>query len=250
MADERDDVELHYEETGDGEPLIFLHGFLGCGADWRHLFPRPPAGHRIVAPDLRGHGRSPNPSGAYSHRLCASDVASLLDRLGIRRAKAIGISGGGIVLLHLATREPARIGAMVLVSAPPYFPEQARLFQRTFSADALGATDLALMRQRHPRPGQLDRLLDQARAFADSYDDVNFTPPLLSRISAETLVVFGDRDPLYPAALALELRQAIPRSYLWVVPNGGHAPVFGEAAAPFARAVEAFLGGHWQVPAS
>jgi pimeloyl-ACP methyl ester carboxylesterase len=250
MFIEKDDIQLHYEEAGDGEPLLFLHGFLGCGGDWRHVFPRPPAGHRIIAPDLRGHGRSTNPSGKYSHRLCAGDVGALLDHLRIPRMKAIGISGGGIVLLHLATADPARVDAMVIVSAPPYFPEQARAFQRQFSRDTLAAADLESMRQRHAQPGQLDRLLAQARAFADSYDDVNFTPPLLSRISAETLVVFGDRDPLYPAGLALELRQAIPRSYLWVVPNGGHAPVFGEASAAFAGTAEAFLGGRWKVPVS
>ena len=63
-----------------------------------------------------------------------------------------------------------------------------------------------------------------------AYDDVNFTPPYLGTITADTLIVFGDRDPFYPVSLGLELRAAIPRSYLWVVPNGGHGPVFGDAA--------------------
>jgi pimeloyl-ACP methyl ester carboxylesterase len=75
---------------------------------------------------------------------------------------------------------------------------------------------------------------------------VNFTPPYLATISAETLIVFGDRDPLYPVSLAFELHAAIPGSYLWVVPNGGHAPVFGDGAARFAEAATAFLRGAWK----
>lgn len=244
-----DDISLHLDITGDGEPLLFLHGFMGRGADWQYLFDRVPAGHQVIAPDLRGHGGTTNPSGAYSHRRCAEDVTAVLDRLGIDRVRAIGISGGGIVLLHLATAAPGRIASMVLVSAPPYFPEQARAFQRQFSPATLGAADVALMRERHPRPGQIDWLFAQARAFADSYDDVNFTPALLSRVTADALIVFGDRDPLYPVDLAFELRRAIPQAYLWVVPNGGHSPVFGEAAPAFAASALAFLDGRWRAPA-
>ena len=54
------------------------------------------------------------------------------------------------------------------------------------------------------------------------------------------------RDALYPVALAFELHRAIPRSRLWVVPDGGHAPVFGEAAAQFATTALAFLRGAWR----
>ncbi len=60
---------------------------------------------------------------------------------------------------------------------------------------------------------------------------MNFTPPYLGTITADTLIVFGDRDPFYPVSLGLELRAAIPRSYLWVVPNGGHGPLFGNAGS-------------------
>jgi len=79
--------------------------------------------------------------------------------------------------------------------------------------------------------------------MAHTYDDVNFTPPLLGTIAARTLIVFGDADLLYPVRLAFELREAIPRSSLWVVPNGGHAPVFGPYAAAFVETADAFLRG-------
>src|SRR5579871_5505168 len=97
---------MHCETSGDGEPLLWLHGFFGAGADWRHVFKNPPAGYRLIAPDLRGHGRSPNPSGSFTFGEAAADVLELLDGLGVTRVKAIGLSGGGITLLHLMTRRP------------------------------------------------------------------------------------------------------------------------------------------------
>jgi pimeloyl-ACP methyl ester carboxylesterase len=82
-------------------------------------------------------------------------------------------------------------------------------------------------------------------ALKDSYDDMNFTPPYLSTITARTLIVHGDRDPLYPVNLAMEMYEAIPRSYLWIVPNGGHSPIFGEMAERFAETALSFLRGEW-----
>ena len=83
---------------------------------------------------------------------------------------------------------------------------------------------------------QIRMLFDQMRGLKDSHDDMAFTPPLLATIAARTLIVHGDRDPLYPVELALEMYRAIPSSALWVVPNGGHGPIFGALAAPFVTA--------------
>ena len=237
-------VELHYETVGEGEPLLWLHGFLGAGPDWKYIFKQPPAGFRLIAPDLRGHGASTNPSGEFSFRLAADDVLSLLRYLQIDTVKAIGLSGGGITLLHMATAVPASIESMVVVSAPPYFPAQARAIQRLTSEALFGDVEMDLMRKRHRHgSGQLEQLFAHGRAFADSYDDVNFTPPYLATISARTLIVFGDRDPFYPVSLAFDLHAAIPRSHLWVIPNGGHGPVFGDAAPRFAETALSFLRG-------
>lgn len=247
MEIEVNGIELHWEAIGEGEPLLWLHGGMGCGADWQYLFERPPAGYRLIAPDLRGHGASTDPRGAFTFRQCAADIAALLRHLGLPRVKAIGVSGGGLTLLHMATAEPASIESMIVVSAPPYFPEQARRLQREFSAAALGEDEMARMRRRHPRgEAQIAQLIATMRGLAERYDDVNFTPPLLTTITAETLIVFGDRDPLYPVSLAFQLYEAIPRSFLWVVPNGGHGPIFGPAAAQFVTAALEFLGGRWR----
>jgi pimeloyl-ACP methyl ester carboxylesterase len=247
MVVEINGIEMHYEIIGEGEPLLWLHGFMGCGSDWTHIFKQPPAGYRLIAPDIRGHGASTNPSGTFSTRQSALDVRALLRHLNVDRVKAIGLSGGGITLLHLATAEPACVESMVIVSAPPYFPAQARAFQRQFSEAMLGEAQKEHLRRSHKHgEAQIQQLFTHARGFADSYDDVNFTPPLLSTITADTLIVFGDRDPLYPVRIAVELHEAIPNSYLWVVPNGGHGPVFGNAAPLFAETALAFLRGDWR----
>jgi pimeloyl-ACP methyl ester carboxylesterase len=244
-------IQLHYETYGHGTPLLWLHGFMGSGADWRYIFKEPPPSYRLIAPDMRGHGASTPSPNTYSHRQCADDVLALLDHLQIHRIKAIGISGGGITLLHMATRAPARVEAMVLVSAPHYFPPQARTFQRQFSEAMMTDLERRLLRERHQHgEAQIQWLIAQCRAFADSYDDVNFTALDLSKITAETLLVFGDRDPLYPVSLATELHAAIPQSYLWVIPNGGHGPVFRNAAPLFAETTRSFLSGEWRPSSS
>ena len=238
-------MQLHYDCYAGGTPLLWLHGGMGHGPDWRFIFPTEPAGYQLIAPDLRGHGRSTGARGTYSFHQSALDVAGLLDHLGLGRVQVIGLSGGGITALHLATLDPGRVEAMVVISAPPRFPEQARAIQRRYSFDMLSDDEKARMRERHRREGQIEILLAQVRTFADG-DDPNFTKDELARITADTLIVFGDRDPLYPVGIAVELREAIRRSWLWVVPNGGHGPIFGAAAPQFAQTALSFLAGAYQ----
>ena len=85
-------IQIYFETHGDGEPLLFLHGFLGSGDTWQYIFQAAPEGHRLIAPDLRGHGASTNPSNAFTFRQASDDVFSLLDHLGVDRVKAIGVS--------------------------------------------------------------------------------------------------------------------------------------------------------------
>jgi len=247
------DIDMYYELRGEGEPLVLLHGGGGVGSNWNLVFRNPPDGYRLVVPDLRGHGSSTNPTSAFTFRQSALDVFALLDHLSIERFKAIGMSMGAKTLLHMATGQPERIEAMVLVSATPYFPEQARAIMRELSVDNRSDQEWEQMRRWH-RHGdeQIREIWRQAKGFADSYDDMNFTPPYLSTITARTLIVHGDRDPLYPVDLAKKMYDAIPRSHLWVIPNGGHGPIFGEhtgngeTAGRFAETALAFLRDEWK----
>lgn len=72
---------------------------------------------------------------------------------------------------------------------------------------------------------------------------MNFTPPYLSTVQARTLIVQGDRDPLYPVELSLEMAKAIPQSSLWIVPNSGHGPVLGAKWLEFLQVAAEFLAG-------
>lgn len=237
-------IEIYFETEGSGEPLLLLHGATGSSDNWTHAGrDRFAQEYRLILPDARGHGRTTNPSKAISHRQCALDTLALLNHLGIDRCRAIGLSMGANTLLHIATLEPGRISALVLVSAAMYFPEQARAIMRQVpAADAQPPDAWDSMRKLHKHGDeQIVALWDWTRSLKDSYDDMNFTPPQLSRIQASTLIVYGDRDPLYPVEMAFEMHRAIPRSALWVVPNGGHGPVFLDAAARFAETALAFF---------
>lgn len=218
-------LNLFYRDSGEGEPLLLLHGFTGSGADWQHVFATPPPGYRIIAPDLRGHGQSTNPSRVFKFADVARDIFALLDHLGIDRVKAIGMSAGANTLLHMTTQQPQRVSAMVHVSGTPRFPEQARAIMRSTTEEMMPNAEL----RRY------------AHAFADDHEDMNFDATSLACITARTLIVHGDRDPLYPVELAVELLRAIPNSALDVVPNGGHGPIFGTQAAPFVAKATAFL---------
>jgi pimeloyl-ACP methyl ester carboxylesterase len=246
MDFETNGYRLHYEVYGDpaDDPLLWLHGWSGTGQDWRHIFKEPPTGFSLIGPDARGHGASNGFEGTHSFRQTAQDMFALLDHLGIERVKGIGLSGGGITLLHMATQQPHRIDAMVVISAPPYFPERAREIQRKVCVEALTEAEQTALRERSKGgQKQIDWLMQQTRAMADAHDDVRFTLDLLGTITARTLIVFGDVDPLYPVRVAVELREAIARSSLWIVPGGGHGPVFGPHATQFSETAIAFLRG-------
>ena len=238
---------MHYEFFGDptGEPLLWLHGWTGTGQDWKFIFKDPPAGFHFIGPDMRGNGASTGFEGTHSFKQSARDVFALLDHIAVRTIKAIGLSGGGITLLHMAEQQPERIEAMIVISAPPYFPEQARAIQRQFRFESLPESERKAMLDRSKGgEEQIGWLMEQARAMAENTGDVHFTRTELSKITARTLIVFGDADPLYPVQLARELQRGISNSALWIVPKGGHGPVFGAHAAKFAEAATKFLHGN------
>ena len=211
--------EMHYEVRGDGEPLLLLHGGMGIGDDWCHVFPSDPPGYRVIVPDLRGHGRSTNPGGAFTFRQCAQDVLALLDHLGVERVKAIGLSMGAKTLLH--------------VGAAQFTPE---------AFDRLSDGERHTLGQRHVHgDDQVRALYAMTRSFATSDHDMAFTGEQLRRITARTLIVHGDRDPYYPVEMAVELFHGIPQAALWIVPDGAHGPVFGPLAPTFVRQAMAHL---------
>jgi epoxide hydrolase 4 len=116
-----DGVRLHYVEQGTGPLLLMLHGFPDFWYSWRFQMPAlAAAGYRVVAPDLRGYNLSSKPAGvrAYSVRRVAADVASLIGRLGERRAIVAGHDWGGVVAWQLAARRPDVVDRLIVLNAP------------------------------------------------------------------------------------------------------------------------------------
>lgn len=242
-------ITMAYRDIGDGPTLVLLHGFTGTGETWNPFLEDLSANFRLIVPDLRGHGRSINPSGHFTHRELAQDVFNMLDQLGIDSVYAIGSSMGAMTLLHAATQQRERIKAMVLVGGSPYLPESARVIYRNSPTDSIPAEEIKWMSNQHSGgEEQVLQLMRQFYAYKDSYDDVNFTKPYLASIKSSTLIVQGDRDEFFPVPVAIEMYNSIPDSYLWVVPNTGHSAGLGETNSRkiFIDTVLNFLSGNWK----
>lgn len=228
-------LTLHYQVHGQGEPLVLLHGFGGCGDTWSDFVPALSAKYQLIIPDLRGHGGSTNPSGRFTMRDSATDMLALLDALKLPRVRAMGISAGGMTLTHAATRQPARFEALVLIGSTTYFPAQARGIMASVR-EGLPPPVQAMFLACAPRgQPQVDELVQQFHDFKDSYEDMSFTAPHLGTITARTLVVHGDRDEFFPVQIATDLYAAIPGAALWIVPEGDHVPIFDARRPEFER---------------
>lgn len=111
---------MAYEEQGQGETLVLLHGFCGSSAYWENVIPLLSKSYRVIAPDLRGHGASDAPLGAYTIEQMADDVAALLESLGVGKYTLLGHSMGGYVALSLAQRYAERLNGFGLIHSTAY----------------------------------------------------------------------------------------------------------------------------------
>lgn len=163
-------IELHYREWGAGEPLVLLHGFGGCAAEWAPLAEHL-AGHRMIAVDLRAHGASTGDAAGFTHRQAAIDVLALLDSLRIERFRAIGFSSGGMVLLNMAAVAPERVQAMIAVSTAHRLTDETRAalaaIQRSAGDDRGPSLRAYLQRCATRGDAQADALLRRWGALAD-----------------------------------------------------------------------------------
>lgn len=220
-------VKIYYETHGNGEPLVLLHYFSGSHKVWEQWVDSLAQDYQLIIPDLRGHGNSTNPSNKFRHEDSAKDIYALMDELDIEKFKAIGASSGGMTLIHMATMDSTRIKSMVLVGATSYFGELDREVKKASTFETIPESWLSDLRIHHPGgDNQIKLLLKQFRASAYVYDDMNFTPPYLSQIKCPTLIIHGDNDEYFPIDIPVEMYKAIPDSHLWVVPNGGHLPIW------------------------
>jgi pimeloyl-ACP methyl ester carboxylesterase len=234
-------IEMYYEEYGVGKPLLLLHGFGGCSQNWHPFTAELSEHYRLIVVDLRGHGHSSNPGNKFTHREAANDVFLLLEKLEVDHFSAMGMSSGGMILLHMATSQPRRIDSMVLISTTSYFPDQARAIMRRASFDTMPQEVQEMYRECAKRGDeQIRQLITQFNAFHENYEDMNFTAQSLSTITARTLVVHGERDRFFPVEIPVSIYRFIPEAALWIIPEGDHVPIY-DSTVPFTSTVLRFL---------
>lgn len=119
MRADVDGVGIEYEVTGEGRPVVLLHGFPDSGRLWRHQVPElARAGFKVIVPDLRGYGRSdkPSPVEAYALQLLAADVLAVMSDAGVERAHIVGHDWGAAITWGLGALVGERVDHLVVLS--------------------------------------------------------------------------------------------------------------------------------------
>lgn len=259
-------VRMRYFVGGEGPPVILVHGLGGAASNWRALAPLLARRHRVVIPELPGHGGSSPLPAAPSLSAYADRVALLAEREGALPAAIVGHSLGGVVALRLAVRRPDDVDAVVLAAAAGISSGTRRA---DYSLRILGALQpgklIAPYRRRFARSRSLRTLAfgyvsvadppalepEQAEAFlagpALHTDTVSAARALvlddprpdLDAVACPTLVLWGARDNQLPVGDAFDYARRL-RAPLRVIPDCGHLLV-GERPDACHDAIESFL---------
>jgi len=110
-------IRLHYLISGEGEPVVLLHGYAETGHMWRPLIPELAATRTVIAPDLRGAGQSSTPAGGYTKAEMARDIHALVQKLGFGRIRIVGHDIGLMVAYAYAAQYPSEVECIVLMDA-------------------------------------------------------------------------------------------------------------------------------------
>ena len=274
---ERHELRLHghpvaYHAAGSGPVLLLIHGITSSSEAWRQVIPALAERSTVIAPDLLGHGGSAKPRGDYSLGAYASGLRDLLAALGHERATVVGHSMGGGIAMQLAYQFPERIERLALVSSGGLGREVGLvlraatlpgaelvlpLITRDGPRQALGAasqllgklglrtaadvrgTALGLASLSEPRARRA--FLHTARSIIDSSGQrVSATDRLYLAEGMPTLIIWGERDPMIPAAHGIAAHAAIPHSRLELFQDAGHYP-FDEDPERFAAVLSDFV---------
>lgn len=220
-------VNLYYEDLGEGDPVVLIHGWPLSGRAWEaQLGPLVSNGHRVITYDRRGFGESSQPWHGYDYETFAADLDALMSDLDLRDATLVGFSmGGGEVVRYLSKYGSDRVAQAVLASAvPPYLykstdnpdgglddatidgmlegidadrPKFLRSFVKDFfSGSGLGndaSTEMREYSEQIARLASVKGTRDCVVAFSqtDFRDD-------LTRLTVPTLVIHGDADKTVP----------------------------------------------------
>jgi pimeloyl-ACP methyl ester carboxylesterase len=225
-------INLYYEIHGGGEPLVLLHGGLGASEMFGAALERLAEGHRVIAVDLQGHGRTADVDRPIRLETMAEDLAALLDHLGLERVDAVGYSLGGGVAFPLAVRHPDKVRRLVVVSA--YFRDDAvdpalRALQGQVNEEAAVFMEDTPMYELYarlaPRPQDFPRLVGKIGEYMAQPFDMTEE---LRDIRVPTMLMAADADMAPPSHLVemFRLLDGGLRDGGWMGegrPKGGHA---------------------------
>ncbi|MCZ2484305.1 alpha/beta fold hydrolase [Aquirufa antheringensis] len=207
--------QMYYEIYGKGEPLLLIHGNNGSIQDFKNQIPTFSKSYQVIIADNRSHGKSIDRQDSLSYEQMADDFTALLDHLKLDSVNVIGWSDGGINGLLLASRHPKKVRKLAVTGAnltpEPVKSTDAWVVENEFQViDSLS---------RLPLTGENKRQLKLHRLLVD---EPHISHAVLNKIQCPTLVIGGDHDVIMPRH-TLEIAEAIPRSYLWILPNSGHS---------------------------
>jgi non-heme chloroperoxidase len=255
------DAALEVIDEGEGQPLLFVHGVMGSGRFFARQVERFAGKHRVIVPDLRGHGQSEKTSGRHTVTAYAGDVQSLLDQLGVRRPVLVGWSMGAMVGYELLRHAgPDSLAGLVIIDQPPSdyaWPDYEFGF---FNPEVLDQTLDQLLTE--PR-GLIEMLVglmlhepDQRDVSCMTEEMLKVPPsiagcilvsqtledyrPFLPKIKVPTLVAFGSDAKLTSPDAGRYIAGQIEGAELALFERSSHAP-FWEEPEEFNRTLEEFL---------
>ena len=251
-------IEVNYEIAGSGPCVIFAHSLGSDLTIWAAQKSALAARRTVLCYDVRGHGGTSAPAGAYDFALLAQDVVALLDALGIDKAGFVGISMGGMIGQHLALAQPQRIDQLVLADTTSRYPPEAQAVwaERIRQVETGGLAPLVVAtlerwftapyRAAHPElMARIGRIIETTPpagyigcCHALARHDV---AARLGAVRAPTLVLVGDQDLGTPLPMAQEIAAAIPGARLEIVAGAAHLSNI-EQAETFNRLLLEFLG--------
>ena len=269
-----DGLPVSIIEAGRGRPVLLLHGLGATKASFLPTVLALSKTHRVIAPDLLGHGDTAKPLVRYDAPTFARFTRSLMDVLGIERADLIGNSMGGRISLEVAMTTPERVRSLTLLCPAVAFLKRRGgvPFVRVLRPE-LGFVPHRLphrlvvraVRSMFSKPDRLP--MSWYEAGADEFLRVFRTPRgraalyasmrniyldepagergfwvRLERLETPALFVWGDRDRLVPAAFDRHVRRILPRAESHVLPDCGHVPQF-ELPDETHALVRTFLAG-------
>jgi pimeloyl-ACP methyl ester carboxylesterase len=228
------DLKMYYEECGSGKPLILLHGGMSTSSMWQTHIPFFAQHFRVIAPDSRGHGRTNNPTGEFSYRMMADDVAAFVQTLGLTKPLICGYSDGGQIALEIGMGYPNLTAALVVGAAWYKFSEVYLNRLKAFGLEGPGVVNIEQVQRAAPDwvkfwqtehswtddPDYWQRYLKQISTML--WTPLDYTAEDFQKITEPTLILMGDRDGLIELEQAVEMYQLIPNAELAILPNATH----------------------------